>query len=87
MLQYIIVFIAFFTLLSFMLVVLNWVQWKKRTTSCCGGGHCDTAPETLAEISQAKTTVKIINLKHDEHDHEDCSVCPDRGTPSCTCDI
>ena len=43
--QYIIAFLFFVLAISIMILALHFSQYKKRTSGCCGGGHCDTHPE------------------------------------------
>jgi hypothetical protein len=42
MIEYIIVFFLFILAFVGMLAALHFSKYRKRTSGCCGGGHCST---------------------------------------------
>ncbi|MCF8240961.1 MAG: hypothetical protein K9J16_06215 [Melioribacteraceae bacterium] len=42
MLQVIIVAVFFVAAFSLMALALHFAKWKKTSSSCCGGGNCDS---------------------------------------------
>ncbi|MEJ2538293.1 MAG: hypothetical protein P8048_14775 [Calditrichia bacterium] len=42
MISYIVAFLFFIGAIALMLFALQFSQYKKRPSGCCGGGHCAT---------------------------------------------
>ena len=50
MISYIVAFLFFIGAIALMLFALQFSQYKKRPSGCCGGGHCSTGNDGETKI-------------------------------------
>ena len=81
MIQYLIVFAFFVLALVFFGATLHLTKYKKRTSGCCGGGHCDS-PEDENQESCGCYEDKVNFVENYEKISDcgsSCSCTPDRN--------